>query len=247
MEGACPEVIHVKVGGMWFALDQETYLKMNSPVLNAIIHVTSPSSGNRKTKTNEFILNEADHESFTSFLVMTRYDTLPLSVLSSKEKRDKLLQESSFWGIRGAVERALEKAATEVKDINDLGNETRQVEAHTKTSQPGEASRVNLNCSEHHNQRKPEIAGISYGTFCTKCDFGEEKLVFLDGEAYSHCAQCRKQIPYQANLMWCHKCRCCVDCQREGCPGAAIPPNDRSVGTLFTNLEDKITALRDKS
>jgi len=136
---AAPEVRIIKVGGVSFLLDHESLKRLNSEFLNrklalkaadttaVAVGKSSPSiqqqgSSPHRRATNlddepvvTVVIEDADAESFSSFVHLARFGTLPTSIFN-KEKREQLLQQAeSVWGIRTQVEEALDKARTDFR------------------------------------------------------------------------------------------------------------------------------------
>ena len=217
------------VGGFLFILDPKTVVKLNSGLLNALINTSKIPAEGRQPTTLQI---DADHECFYAFVQLARYESLPISVLTSKQKRDKLLEQATFWGIHSRVFSALSKAREEVN-------------AAEPTREP-----IRTACRPHHNHRKEDSGEISFGTYCTLCHYSERKVVFLDGESYSQCIKCQKEILYKSALGWCHICRFCSDCQRDDVvpdkPDYSTVTQGISTLSLLSKLEDKVKALHDK-
>lgn len=242
--------VHVKIGGLWFILDPKTVSKLNSPFLDSHIRQASATTTGDQTAAGPpttIVIDEADHECFTSLVQMARYNTLPILVLTSREKLDKLLGQAAFWEIpNDAVLSLLNNARDDIL-VSLMSYVDDHILTPSSTKDSAEKLHDTSKRGQHHNDRLGHGGEVSFGTRCTLCDFGERKLVFLEGESYSQCINCRKEIVYKKKLQWCHKCRCCVDCQEDdNCPGFEYSDGSPSTLSMLFNLDDKVQALRDK-
>jgi len=231
--------LYIDVGGHLFLLDLETIVKLDSELLNSRIYDCASllsSSADKKDRLQAFIRIDADHECFATFVQLARYDSLPISALS-KNKQKKLLEQAELWGIHSNVSMALFKAR------EDIILQAALLQGSPQTTQ-------RFFCRPHHNHRMCDTTVIAFGSYCTQCSFSEQGEVFLEGERYSHCLQCQRDIFYKSDLDFCHNCRCCSDCQQEDAlPGRAFEistcQDKPGVLALVSKLEEKTKRLQD--
>ena len=100
------EAILVRVGGVLFAMDQETIHRFGSRVLTLLLDLQSsfqqPHDGIYK-------VDEADAESFSVFLHLARFRTLPCSLHGTAT----IYREADFWDIQSKVEAAFRRSEEE--------------------------------------------------------------------------------------------------------------------------------------
>ena len=233
--------IHLKVGGLWFILDPKTALEFRSNVLISLIGDAFNSQKEYTGRPITVVVDEADHECFTYFVQMARYGTLPISVLTSQEKLNKLIEQAIFWDIpTEAVTSILSIAKGEVLAL------FMHFEGILLKEQVAQSE--SLSHQWHHNYRRDDGGDVYFGTYCTQCEYSERKVVFLDGEKYSECVRCQQEILYKAHLGWCHKCHCCVNCQPEHCPeneSTSSANENLSTLSMLVKLEEKVKALKE--
>jgi hypothetical protein len=98
------EVLLARVGGVLFALDQEAIRKFDSHVLTVLLDPHSPFE---QPQDGIYKVDEADAESFSAFLHLARYQTIPC--VFQHDTRRMILVEADFWGIQSKVEAAFSK------------------------------------------------------------------------------------------------------------------------------------------
>jgi len=101
----------------------------------------------------------------------------------------------------------------------------------------------NVLCLEgpHHNYRRDDG---SRRVFCASCGHRDIDWRYHIGDYYTNCMKCNKDILYNPNLGWCHKCRMCEDCQTSDCPGVPIRQLEEQVlPYLMTTLKENEQGL----
>mmetsp|Transcript_13759 Transcript_13759/g.17360 ORF Transcript_13759/g.17360 Transcript_13759/m.17360 type:complete len:257 (+) Transcript_13759:83-853(+) len=208
------EYTHVVVGGTSFLLDAEVIEKLGSNFLSSVIYAQSeyhlPGTGTYTI--------DADPECFSAFIHFTRYGSIPESYLD-KEKKQQMVNQAGFWGIRAKVVQKLRDLAAAKKREEDKITDgiLEEVQKGNVLRDLSEAFEKVAMSKMHHNHRENDVCGRVYCTLCGNKDIDAAWYSGDGSEKYISCYGCKKDIMYQSNLGWCHQCSLCIDCQGPEC------------------------------
>jgi len=199
------EIFLLNVRGVPFAIDAHHLTIMSSSFLTNLfqnINFAVPSDGVYQI--------DIDAEAFSAILHHSRF-----GILSETSDNETLLATADFLDM---TDRVLEAISSRVGRLRDsLDHAVNSIAPHlTQTAENYIRRREEFESSQkHHNKRKDDGARRIY------CDSGcgcrDFDMSFAVGDKYTTCTRCKKQITYQPNLGWCHKCKRCLSCQGRTC------------------------------
>jgi hypothetical protein len=216
----------IRVGGTKFLLDRAIIDLFQSEFLDKLI---DPETNFKKPEDGVYNV-EANEESFSVFLHMIRYGSLPACMILDKEKESTLLQEACFWGIEGKVQEKIRETKTKLTIPRHQFDKVAYISIKLKESKV------------HHNFRKDD----GYRVLCTECgsrDKDDRLVVFSGSRLYTNCRRCKKGVYYKPDLGWCHKCSLCTECQEKFKPEC---PADCQISCYYSRIASSTAELEEE-
>jgi len=195
----------LNVGGSLFCVDQKDVDSLQSDFLSALLN---PDSDFSKPPDGVYTILERDAASFSAILHFSRFGGLPS--FYDQEKVAKLLVEADFWGIKERIQKALsiekQTCANRIECV---------VGRRCVVDRRQQISDELYSAKRHHNFRDHDFRGRVY---CFDCGNRDMDSRFREGDRYTSCDRCQKEIRFKPDLDWCHKCKMCTSCQNLVCP-----------------------------